>query len=557
MYKCVVLVLLCWISVIAEVETHTREAKLVNIAQGPVRGYKAQYDNFFAFYGIPYATAPTGDHKFKAPLSPPQWTEPFEAVNKDVICPQMVYAPWAIKLKQQEDCLIVNIYVPDTDEKDLPVVIHVHGGAYQLGYGNLMTAKEFIKDKNIIIVNFNYRLGAHGFLCLGTEDVPGNAGMKDQVTLFRWVKENIASFGGNPDDVTINGFSAGSSSVDLHLVSPMTKSLFNKVIPESGASLSAFSVQTDPVENAWEYAILLNYTDKTKDVYDLENFYKTVSLDTLTSIDLLNRSDSLFLFVPCIERELGKERFLEDAPLNVLKSGRNHKLPMLFGLAEMEGLSRMPVFETWSSKMNDKFSDFLPGDLKFSTPEEKEEVAQRVKEFYFGKKPVGKETIFRYIDYFTDILFAYGTLKSVQLQVESGNKDIYLYEYSFVDDNVPLVPYTAVRGANHCAQSMAVGDEFLPNAPADTKDFTNMKQLMRELWFNFITTGKPVPEGSDLSMWPPTDANGSPHMSLDKTMKLRGPLIQQRFLFWDAIYEKYYAMPTAPPPPTPRTKTEL
>ncbi|CAG4963468.1 unnamed protein product [Parnassius apollo] len=552
MWKCIVL--LCSIAGV-----QTREARLVNIAQGPVRGYKSQNDNLYAFYGIPYATAPTGDHKFKAPLPPPQWTEPFEAVNKDIICPQIVLPnmPLEIKLKQQEDCLIANIYVPDTDEKDLPVVIHVHGGAYLLGYGDLMTAKQLVKDKNIIIVNFNYRLGAHGFLCLGTEDVPGNAGMKDQVALFRWVKENIASFGGNPDDVTISGFSAGSSSVDLHLVSPMTKGLFNKVIPESGASLSVFSVQTDPVENAWKYAKMLNYTNENNDIYDLEFFYKSASYETLNSINLLNEPDSTFYFVPCVEREQGEERFLDDAPLKVLKSGRNHKLPMLFGFAEMEGLFRVPLFETWFNKMNENFADFLPGDLQFSNSEEKEEVAQRIKEFYFGKKPVGKETIFRYIDYFTDVLFAYGTLKSVQLQVESGNNGIYLYEYSFVDDNVPLVPYTVVRGADHCAQSMAIGDGIFPNAPADTTDFKSMKKTMRELWFNFIKTGKPVPEGSDLLMWPPTHANGGPHMSLDKTMKLRGPLIQQRILFWDAIYEKHYKMPIAPPHPTARTKTDL
>ncbi|CAK1600054.1 unnamed protein product [Parnassius mnemosyne] len=555
MWKCIVL--LCLISVLGGAQT--REAKLVNIAQGPVRGYKAQNDNLYAFYGIPYATVPTGDQKFQAPLPPPQWIEPFETVNKYVICPQSVppNLPLEIKLKQQEDCLIANIYVPDTDKKDLPVVIHVHGGAYLVGYGDLMTAKQLVKDKNIIIVNFNYRLGAHGFLCLGTEDVPGNAGMKDQVALFRWVKKNIASFGGNPDDITINGFSAGSSSVDLHLVSPMTKGLFNKVIPESGASLSVFSVQTDPVEISWKYAKMLNYTNKNNDDYDLEIFYKSASYDTLNFINLFDEPDSKFLFVPCVEREQGEERFLDDAPLNVLKSGRNHKLPMLFGFAEMEGLFRMPFFETWYSKMNENFADFLPGDLKFSNSEEKKEVAQRIKEFYFGEKSVGKETIFRYIDYFTDVIFANGTLKSVQLQVESGNSDIYLYEYSFVDDNVPLVPYTNVRVANHCAQTMAIGDEFFPNVPADTQDFTNMKQLMRKLWFNFITTGKPVPKGSDLPMWPPTDANGGPHMSLDNTMKLRGPLIQQRILFWDAIYEKYYAMPTAPPPPKPGNETEL
>ncbi|XP_013167161.1 PREDICTED: para-nitrobenzyl esterase-like [Papilio xuthus] len=538
----------------------SKEVKQLNTAQGPVRGYKDAGDDVFVFYGIPYATAPTGPNKYKAPLPPPTWTTPFEAVNKNIICPQMENLFMANpNSTESEDCLIANIYVPDTKTNKLPVLVYVHGGAYQIGYGEFAVAKNLMREKEMIIINFNYRLGPHGFLCLGTPDVPGNAGMKDQVALLRWVQKNIASFGGNPDDVTIIGYSAGSSAVDLLMLSPMTKGLFTKVIPESGANMAAFSVQGNPLENAKAYAKLINFSGNEDDVYALEEFYKTVSKEVLHSVDLFSQKDSTFFFSPCVERDVGQEIFLDDAPLNILKDGKQYKLPMLYGFAEMEGLFRIPYFDFWKDGMNAKFSDFLPGDLHFDSESEKEEVAERIKKFYFGNRPVSEETILRYVDYFTDIIFAYPTLRSVRLQVESGNNNIYLYQYDYVDDSAPLIPYTEVRGANHCAQTYGIVDGAWPNLTEDKlpEDTQKMKRMMRKIWASFITTGKPVPENSDHPQWPPTKANGGPHMCIDKYLKLRGPLLQQRVLFWDEIYDKYYDVPKPPPTPPKRQKEEL
>ncbi|XP_068628578.1 esterase FE4-like [Battus philenor] len=541
--------------------SYGKESKLVNIEQGPVRGYKEPGDDVFMFYGIPYATAPTGMHKYKAPLPPPTWTEPFEAVNKNIICPQMefpgVVIPNAITL---DDCLIANVYVPDTQQENLPVVVYVHGGGYQIGHGEFTTSKNLIKAKPMVVVNFNYRLGPNGFLCLGTPDVPGNAGMKDQVALLRWVKKNIASFGGNPDDVTIIGCSAGSSSVDLLILSPMTRGLFHKVVPESGSNIAGFSVQIDPVENAWKYAEMLNFTDSSNDIYVLEQFYKMVPRDILHSVNLMAFKSTTMLFGPCVERDLGEERFLDDSPYSILKNGRQQKLPMLYGFAEMEGLFRTFTFDAWKDEMNVNFSNFLPDELHFKSEAEKKEVARKVKTFYFGSKPISNETIFRYIDYYTDIVFAYPALRSVRYQVESGNNNVYLYEYSFVDESAKLIPYSTVRGADHCAQTWGVVDggsfENL-NEETLSKDYKSVKKMMRKIWASFIATGKPVPDEADFPNWPPTQANGGPHMSIDESLKLRGPLVQQRILFWDDIYDKYYSAPIPPPEPVSTHKTEL
>nr|ADE05557.1 carboxylesterase [Helicoverpa armigera] len=536
------------------------EWREVRTAQGPVRGRKHPTADMYAFYNIPYATAPTGEHKFKAPLPGPVWLEPFDAVDERVVCPQAKLPMDIMKnVVEKENCLIANVFVPNTEEKNLSVVVYVHGGAFIIGSGNMIQATHLMKTKDFIMVSFNYRLGIHGFLCLGTEDAPGNAGMKDQVALLRWVQKNIASFGGNPDDVTIVGSSAGSASVDLLMLSKSAEGLFHRVIPESGGNLAAFTVQRDPVEIAKAHAKKLNFHN-VDDIYALEEFYKTISMELLTSDHFFDRTDATFVFGPCVERDTGDGAFLTESPLTILKSGNYRKVPLLYGFAEMEGLMRINVFELWKHKMNEKFSDFLPADLKFDSEEEREEVANKIKRFYFGDKPVGNENVLKYVDYFSDVYSAYSMLWAVKLHAEAGNNQVYLYEYSFVDEDTPLVPHTNVRGADHCTQSMAVYD--MKNITHEdeslaTPELQNMKKVVREIWHNFIKTGVPVPEGSWLPAWPAAGADRAPHMSLGERLELRGALLAERTRFWDDIYQRYYRDAVPPPKPPPRPRNEL
>lgn len=394
----------------------------------------------------------------------------------------------------QEDCLIANIFTPDTEETNLPVLVIVHGGAYYSGMGHAVTPEPLVATGKIIAVTFNYRLGPHGFLCLGTKDVPGNAGMKDQLALLRWVQNNIANFGGNPNDVTITGYSAGSSSVDLLMLSRAAEGLFNKVIPESGANLAFWSAHIDPIRYAQEYAKLLNFTN-VDDPEALEEFYKTTPYEILTLIDNLELPHVLY-FSPCVERDLGEERFLEDSPLNIIKQGQYRKLPILYGFTDMEGLLQVSLkYDEWSVKMNEKFSDFIPIDLTFNSDEEKEAVAQSIKHFYFGDNPVGIHRIFDYINYFSDAFFIYPTLRSAKLQAEAGHSEIYLYVYTYNKrfPTVPGVPDVLLNypGAHHCAQTEAVYDLAIEgySDEAYTEEYRQMRETMRELWLNFILTG--------------------------------------------------------------------
>ncbi|XP_061382512.1 esterase FE4-like [Danaus plexippus] len=520
-----------------------QESRIVNIHQGPVRGYKSQDGNYFGFFGIPFATAPKGVHRFKAPLPPPTWDEPLEAVNLNIACPQND-RDGQNQIRKQEECLIANIYVPETDVPNLPVYVYFYGGGFQYGYGELKTPVNLMKSREIIFVTFNYRLGALGMLCLGTEDVPGNAGLKDQVALLRWVQKNIAAFGGNPRDVTIGGCSAGGVSVDILSISKITKGLFNKVITQSGPNTASFSVQVDPISNAKMIARELNF-ENVDDLEALEHFYKTTPLSVLSSINVMNRTDSSVIFAPCVERDVGQEMVLHDYPVKILEKGDFVKLPMLYGSSNMEGIYRLRYFDQWKDLMNQNFSQFLPDNLFFENERDKEKVIRKVKHFYFGNDPVSESNIMGYVTYFSDVMFLHATTWTARLQHEAGNKEVYLYEYSFVDKDEDYIPYTKIRGATHCAQNIAVMD--LGDENDLSEEYKQMKSILRKMWLNFIKTGKPVPENSSYPQWPPVSSGASPYMSLNTTPRLiNKDLLKDRFKLWDDIYKKHFRHPIPP-----------
>ncbi|GBP97504.1 Esterase FE4, partial [Eumeta japonica] len=499
------------------------------------------------------------------PLPPPTWLEIFEAVDKKVICPQHPYLfqmfPSALEYKMEENCLLANVFTPDTKETDLSVVVYIHGGAFQIGMGHMFVHNSLLNSGKIIVVNLNYRLGPHGFLCLGTEDAPGNAGMKDQVAALRWVKRNIAAFGGNPDDVTVAGYSAGATSVELLLASPSTRGLFNKVIPESGSGVGVWAVQRDPLETAKTYAQSEGFVNHD-DVYELEEFFKNLSIDKLQSTySFMDRRDSTFYFAPCVEREEANDPFLVDDPANVFKNGEYDKLPMLTGFADMEGILRLSSFEQWKDDMNANFHDFLPADLRFADDDERRKVAQEIKEFYFGDSPVNTDTVVGYVNYFSDVMFVYPTHRSMTLLAAAGSESLFLYVYAFVD-NGTSIPYPDVTGADHCDQSKVLGDNiFLTDTDTQTDNLKKMKVLLTDVWKNFITTGNPTPEGSlaakVLGEWLPTSPARPRHALLNASSELRAALWLGRMALWDRVYSEHYRAPVPPPSSHKSSRIEL
>ena len=218
-------------------------ALAVQTDSGPVEGFED--DGVYSYRGIPYAAPPLGELRWKPPIDPASWTDTLVTTERPNGCVQAPFNGLQIPgFIASEDCLYLNVDTP-AGGSGLPVMVWIHGGGFTLGEGVQAdggTAGDVIvRQTGAVVVSMNYRLGQLGFLAhaeLSAEsanDTSGNYGLMDQTAALEWVRDNIAAFGGDPDNVTIFGESAGAFSVCGHLVSPRSAGLFHKAILQSGS----------------------------------------------------------------------------------------------------------------------------------------------------------------------------------------------------------------------------------------------------------------------------------------------------------------------------------
>lgn len=197
------------------------------------------------FLGIPYAQPPVGELRFASPEPVQRWSGVLQADAFGASCVQRAGALSAPG-EQNEDCLSLNVYAPGEIPKGgAPVMVFIHGGAFIAGGSSQYDGKRLSEEGNAVVVTLNYRLGALGFF--SHPDLPGsgNAGLQDQQLALQWVKNNIAAFGGNPDNITLFGESAGSASVCVQMVAPGSAGLANRYIMESGTCIGGLQFQTE------------------------------------------------------------------------------------------------------------------------------------------------------------------------------------------------------------------------------------------------------------------------------------------------------------------------
>lgn len=221
-----------------------RDAPAVEISDGPVAG-KLLESGVQAYLGIPYAAPPVRELRWRPPSSPENWEGVFRA---DRFGPQCMQPLRGVMTNQysgaevmSEDCLYLNVWAKP-GLRDAPVVVFIHGGGFFVGSGSMpLYSGEHLAEHDVVVVNFNYRLGALGFLAHpelsaeSAEGASGNYGLLDQIAALEWVRDNISGFGGDPDNVTIAGQSAGSMSVLALQASPLAQGLFDRAIGMSGA----------------------------------------------------------------------------------------------------------------------------------------------------------------------------------------------------------------------------------------------------------------------------------------------------------------------------------
>ncbi|QKX17880.1 carboxylesterase/lipase family protein [Microbulbifer sp. YPW1] len=235
----------------AKTTRSSRQHPVVNAPCGALQGKLDPSGRVQQFLGIPYAQSPVGERRWQPPQKPGRWEGIRDATRYGMPAPQNPSPLFEIKgpngeEPDSEDCLYLNIYTPAAPQQEiLPVMVWIHGGAFYLGSGcqSLYNGKYLAASGRAIVVTLNYRLGALGFLRLrDCCDIPatGNEGLLDQIAALHWVRENIAAFGGNPDNVTLFGESAGAMSIASLFAArgsdkePLTGQLFHKAIVQSG-----------------------------------------------------------------------------------------------------------------------------------------------------------------------------------------------------------------------------------------------------------------------------------------------------------------------------------
>jgi para-nitrobenzyl esterase len=230
--------------------------EIIETAAGKVRGTEVG-DGILGWRGIPYAAAPTGSLRLRPPRPAAPWSGVRDAASyaapslQPPAETQQRFGMAALGPKlppPAEDCLYLNVTAP-AGARRRPVIVWIHGGGYQIGSGTDMAGdgRRFVRGHDLVVVSFNYRLGALGFLAVPGESPTGAFGLHDQIAALRWVRENIGSFGGDPEQVTVYGLSAGAKSVAALMASPLARGLFARAASSSGGEHVATPAQAAAV----------------------------------------------------------------------------------------------------------------------------------------------------------------------------------------------------------------------------------------------------------------------------------------------------------------------
>lgn len=239
-----------------------------------------------------------------------------------------------------EDCLRLNVYSKNISKSALKsVIVFIHSGNFYEGSGRSdQFGPQYMMRRDIVLVTMNYRLGVLGFLSTGTPEAPGNNGLKDQVVALRWVKSNIQSFGGDPNSITLMGHGAGGMSVTLHMVSPMSRGLFHKVIALSGAATAHWKLPENQIDLAEKQAHVLNCPFYTSELI-LHCLKQRNSADIGNSMTMMFEygiGNPIIMWKPVIESDFGQERFLVEDPTESFRKGNFAKVPIIAGTTQYE-----------------------------------------------------------------------------------------------------------------------------------------------------------------------------------------------------------------------------
>jgi len=457
----------------------------VKTEQGKVTGKTINDGKVKAFLGLRYAAPPVGDLRWKAPEPAAKWNSQRDATKFGAHCAQnrvfedMIFQDAGLS----EDCLFLNVYAPAdaTDKSKLPVMFWIHGGGYAGGASSEPRHNgDFLPLKGVVLVTINYRLGVFGFLATSdlakeANGTAGNYGLMDMVAALEWVKENIKKFGGDPDNVTIFGESAGSSAVSTLIAASSARGLFHKAIGESGAAFSgALAAGT------------LEAREKKDDEWvtglGVKSLAELRAMPTDKVLEAVKAKRGGFSSV--VDGKL----LTEPVP-DTYAAGKQAHVPLLAGWNrdENSSLGNGMNVEKWKERaatlFNDRAAEFLtlyPGDTD-------------------------EQAVNSAIDYSSDAFIAFSTWKWLEADRKTSNASVYRYHFELRATPSKFHLGTFAFHSDDIEYVFGTLDTR-PGFVVRPEDRTLSDQMM-SYWTNFAKTGDP--NGTGLPTWPKYDKDDS------------------------------------------------
>jgi para-nitrobenzyl esterase len=486
---------------------------VVRTKAGDLRG--AHENGVAVFRGVPYAAAPVGDLRFAPPQPAPAWRDVRDAREDGPIPPQgrsrLAHVMGDFERPQSEDCLTLTIWTPAPDSTKRPVLVWIHGGAFSSGAGSLpwYSGERFAANGDMVVVSINYRLGALGFLCLpGVSG--GNLGLLDQVAALRFVRDNIAAFGGDPDNVTVVGQSAGASSIAILMTMPQAGGLFRRAILQS----TPFGRMSRTLEDSHRIGRRLMEVLGLKPE-EAEKLKSLPFARFVTAQGEVGRLDKKFAdaqapFWPVIDGNVFPG---EVAP--ALKAGAGAGIDVMIGTTREEMAAFYCIDAEIANADRAAIEGVFASVFKSGHRPHYDEIA-RMRAATTNAALLG--------DLMTDAMFRIGSLRMAQWRADQG-RPAYVYQFDwqspagFESCHCLEIPFV-FNNLEHWRDSpMLKGAD-----PAQTK---GLGQAMQSAWIAFARTG--TPDHDRLPAWPPYRREDRMTMRFDSVI---GPVSDLAGLAW-------------------------